>query len=48
MPRLPDEVAGALDGAYSSDSLRRVPQPKTEEEKEKEQEQAEEKDRVEE
>lgn len=46
MPRLPDEVAGALDGAYSSDSLRRVPQPEVEEEKE--QEQAEEKDGAEE
>jgi hypothetical protein len=44
MPKLPDEVAGALDGAYSSDSLRQMPQPKIEEEQDRDE--AEEEDDV--
>lgn len=40
----PRDVAGALDNAYSSDSLRRMPQPKTEEEDQDEAEQTEDAD----
>lgn len=46
MPGIPKEVAGALDKAYSSDSLRRIPQPEIEDEQD--QDEAEEKDDVDE